>query len=397
MRIQETIIEKVSRLQEEDIAVLDGILQSSLSIAQDRFNFDECEELCPWEVAVKKQQLTELVDSGRLKHEGREIAKTARIKVVEERQVRLQKVDQDNAVSVGLSLYVHGWLSELPPIIVIELKDDPHYDYELILGFTRYQEMTRLAGFKNIIVDVVSGSKLALYEAGCDTNLHIGGGGKKNTPESIYNLAIRLVEDGALPKDQDDGENPTVKAWIFDRLRDRKDPAKEQCYDDYKDRRPCKNPAQTFHSDPKGVNSIKLYAKKHNLPYGGDDNFAAGLGIITKKPKGRASHDKTDEMIQEYPHITAAFIFAMWVNKINLTKKDEMRKKQEASAKEKFMEKCRAIAVINKRVAAHEDADHTNPDDIWKYGYNVKFRFVAQDKTPNPLFGGDPTEEDGFV
>ena len=41
MRIQETIIEKVSRLQEEDIAVLDGILQSSLSIAQDRFNFDD--------------------------------------------------------------------------------------------------------------------------------------------------------------------------------------------------------------------------------------------------------------------------------------------------------------------------------------------------------------------
>jgi cell division protein FtsL len=40
----------------------------------------------------------ELVDSGRLKHEGREIAKTARIKVVAERQVRMQKVDQDNAV-----------------------------------------------------------------------------------------------------------------------------------------------------------------------------------------------------------------------------------------------------------------------------------------------------------
>ena len=396
MLAQETIVEKVSRLQEEDGAVMDAILQTAIPTVSHHFDYDECEELCPWEDAVKKQQLTKLVEGGRIKHKGRKIAKTSRIKITLKRQVRMQKVDQDNAVVVGNSLDVHDWLSELPPIIVIELKDDPHYDYELILGFTRHQEITKLL-WEHIIVDVVSGSELALYDAGGDSNLHIGGGGKKNTPESIYNLAIRLVEDGALPEDQDDGENPTVKEWIYERLRDRKDPAKEQCYKDYKDRRPCKTPAQTFHTDLKGVNSIKLYAKKHNLPYGGDDNPDAGLGIITKNPKGRASHDKTDEMIQKYPNITAAFIFAMWVNEINLTKKDEMREKQEASAKEKFMEKCRAIAIINKRVAAHEDADPTNPDDIWKYGYNVEFKFVAQDKTPNPLFEGGPNEEDGFV
>jgi cell division protein FtsL len=396
MRIQETIIEKVSRLQEEDIAVLDGILQSSLSIAQDRFNFDECEELCPWEVAVKKQQLTELVDSGRLKHEGREIAKTARIKVVAERQVRMQKVDQDNAVSVGLSLDVHSWLSELPPIIVRKLENDPHYDYELILGFTRYQEMTKL-GWENTIVDVVSGQELALYEAGCDTNLHIGGGGKKNTPESIYNLAIKLVESGALPEDEKDGENPTVEKWIYQRLRDRKDPAKEKCYKDYKIRRPCKTPAQTFHSDSEGENSMPLYAKKHNLPYGGDDNTDSGYGVIGKNPKNRANHDKVDEMIQLYPDHKDPIIFAGWIPEIVLSKKDEMREKWKNAAKEKFTEKCKAIAVINKRVAAHKGADPTNADDIFEYGYNVEFRFVAQDKTPCVLLGGDPTEEDGFV
>jgi predicted nucleotidyltransferase len=102
-------------------------------------------------------------------------------------------------------------------------------------------------------------------------------------------------------------------------------------------------------------------------------------------------------MIQKYPDYKGPIIFAGWIDEIILSKKDEMRKKWEDRAKEKFTENCKAIAVINKRTAAHEGADLTNPDDIWKYGYNVQFRFVAQDKTPNPLFGGDPTEEDGFV
>jgi hypothetical protein len=396
MLTQETIIDKVSRLQEEDVAVMDAILQTAIPTVSHYFDYDECEELCPWEVAVKKQQLTKLVEGGRIKHKGRTIAKTARIKVVVKRQVRMQKVDQDNAVSVGLSLDVHDWLSELPPIIVIKLENDPHYDYELILGFTRYQEMTKL-GWENTIVDVVSGSELALYEAGCDTNLHIGGGGKKNTAESIYNLAIKLVESNALPKDEKDGENPTVKTWIYQRLRDRKDPAKEKCYKDYKLRRPCKTPAQTFHSDSEGENSMPLYAKKHGLPYGGDDNPDAGYGVIGKNPRNRANHDKVDEMIQKHSDYEGPIIFAGWIDEIILSKKDEMREKWEDLAKAKFTEKCKSIAVINKRVAAQEGADPTNPDDIFKYGYNVKFRFVAQDKTPCVLFGGDPTEEDGFV
>ena len=388
------IIEKVSNLEKEDKMVLDMILQKGIPMPR-YFNYKESEELCPWKVAYKKQQLTKLVESGRIKYKERAIVKTARIKITTERQVRTQKVDQDNASIVGLSLEVHKWLSEKEPIIVIELEDDPNFDYELILGFTRHQEITRLC-WPECLVDVISGNELALYEAGCDSNLHIGGGGKKNTAESIYNLAIRLVKKDCLPEDEDDGENPVVKEWIYERLRDKTEDTKKQCYKDYMARRPSKTPAQTFHSDDTGENSIVLYAKRCDLPYGGNLNKAHGIGVITKNPRARAQWDKIDEMILKYPNYAESMTFAMWVPEINLNKKDDQRARQKESAKTKLKEKIDAIAVINKRVVANE-GDPTDPIDIARFGYNIKFRHVAQDKTPNSLKGGEPMEEDGFV
>ena len=75
--------------------------------------------------------------------------------------------DQKNAKIVGNSVEVNNWISKLPRIIVIE-SDDPNYDYELILGFTRHQEITRLL-WEEIPVDVVSAPPLTLAEIASDT------------------------------------------------------------------------------------------------------------------------------------------------------------------------------------------------------------------------------------
>ena len=50
------IIEKVSNLEKEDKMVLDMILQKGIPMPR-YFNYKESEELCPWKVAYKKQQL----------------------------------------------------------------------------------------------------------------------------------------------------------------------------------------------------------------------------------------------------------------------------------------------------------------------------------------------------
>ena len=43
------------------------------------------------------------------------------------------------------------------------------------------------------------------------------------------------------------------------------------------------------------------------------------------------------------------------------------------------------------------EGDPTDPIDIARFGYNIEFCHVAQDKTPNSLKGGEPMEKDGFV
>ena len=189
---EEAITKKVSELTDFDEKVLDTILQTRVIESPKHFDFEECKELMPWEQAVIENDIVEQWESGQLQFKGTQIAKTARIKVVASRQVRAQKVDQKNARVGGNSLEVNNWISKLSRIIVIE-STDPNYDYELLLGFTRFQEITRLL-WEEIPVDVIKAPPLILAEISSDSNLHIGKQGKPNTPESIWNLALKMVK-----------------------------------------------------------------------------------------------------------------------------------------------------------------------------------------------------------
>ena len=384
---EQAIAEKVSAWNSFDKEVVDRILQAPDIKSSKYFDLEKSNELCPWH---KAKELNDIIDSelsGDLAHEIREIAKLKRIKIIDEKQVRDLLVDQANALVVNESLDVYKWMNELPPIVVIRCEDDPNYDYILILGFTRYQEMDNL-GWDECLVDVVVASPLVQREIGIDSNHHKGKQGKTNTRQSIWNQALKAVEANEL-SDNDD----IVKNWILKRAKDKRNP--EEIFEEYKKRRPSTDVMRTFHSDDNdNINSICLYAKKHNLPYGGDANIDHGFGIITKSPKSKAQWKILDETILTYPKMEE-FIYGMWLDKPNQKTLSESRAKQVKSAQKALKDKAKAHMTINNRVK-EKGGNINSVDDVIKYGYRVKIKHVAQDQSPDESKGGAPKEE-GWV
>jgi len=376
---KKAITKKISHLTNFDKKVMDRILQTPEIKSPRYFNFEECKELMPWKQAVIENDILEQWESGQLKFKGTQIAKKARIKVVTSRQVRAQKVDQKNARVVGNSLEVNNWISKLPRIIVIE-STDPNYDYELILGFTRFQEISRLQ-WEELPVDVISAPPLIIAEISSDSNLHIGKQGKPNTPESIWNLALKMVDKGALTDD-----DAIIKKWIFKRARDKKHEVKEKIFKNYQLRRPSTSPMQTFHQDKSGENSIKVYCKDHKM-------FKNDIGIVRGDGDSASGWNTIFQMIMEHPYKKK--IWGMWVPEPNQNTLAADRKKQLSSAKKFHLEKAENLAKVYQLVQ-EKGKDPLNPEHIVKYGFNIKCRHVAQDTTPDPSKGGAPKEE-GWV
>ena len=384
---QRQLEQTVSKIRQNDKEILDILLQTPEITPTRNFDYVKSKELCPWPKAKELNDIDESQLSGPLVYVGREIAKVKRIKIINAKQVRKLLVDQSNATVINQSLCVHSWLNNLPPIIVIRCNDDPNYDYILVLGFTRQQEMDNL-GWDECLVDVIEASPLVQRELGIDTNLHIGKGGKSNTKESIWNQALTAVGIGEL---EDDDE--VVKEWILKRARDKRNP--ESIFDEYKLRRPRTGVMQTFHTDDNdNPNSICEYARNNNLPYHGDANSNHGIGIITKSPQSKTQWKIIDEMILKYPN-SEDIIYGMWIEKPNQNTLEQDRINQIVSARKALKKKAEAHLTINKRVK-ERGGDTTSADDIIKYGYRVSFKHVGQDTSSDYHKGGDPKEQ-GWV
>ena len=384
---KKAITKKISHITAFDKELMERILQTPEIKSPRYFDLEESLKLCPWHKAKKLNDIIDSELSGPLTHEIRESAKIKRIKILDAKQVRDLLVDQANALVVNESLDVYKRMNDLPHIVVIRCDDDQNYDYILILGFKRYQEMDNL-GWKECLVDVVIASPLVQREIGIDSNHHKGKQGKTNTRQSIWNQALKAVEANELTDDDD-----IVKEWILKRAKDKRNP--QEIFKEYKKRRPSTSVMRTFHSDNNdNINSICQYARKHNLPYGGDANIKNGCGVVTKSPKSKAQWKILDEMILAYPKMKE-FIYGMWLDTPNQKTLLIDRVKQLKSAQETLKDKAKAHMVINDRVK-ERGGKLDDVGDVMEHGYRVKFKHVAQDTTPDPSKGGAPKEE-GWV
>ena len=184
-----------------------------------------------------------------------------------ENQIRTHLVKQSNATPIARSFEAIGWSHDKAPIAVSVNPDNDEY-FNLEWGFTRTQAAS-MKEWETIIVDVVepAGKPVDVFVDKFLSNKHLGEAHTPNTKEDIVNGVLKAVESDMI-KD----EKSEVKKWISRVTPEMTETDRRNIYKSYKTQKSSNGPVRTWHQGA-GLNSVKEYAEKNNIPYSGDKNF----------------------------------------------------------------------------------------------------------------------------
>jgi|TARA_B110000495_G_C22942540_1_gene551544 hypothetical protein len=184
-----------------------------------------------------------------------------------ENQIRTHLVKQSNATPIARSFEAIGWSHDKAPIAVSVNSDNDEY-FNLEWGFTRTQAAS-MKEWETIIVDVVEpvGKPVDVFSDKFLSNKHLGEAHTPNTKEDIVNGVLKAVESDMI-KD----EKSVVKAWILRVTPEMTATDRQNIYKSYKTQKSSNGPVRTWHQGT-GLNSVKEYAEKNNIPFSGDKNF----------------------------------------------------------------------------------------------------------------------------
>lgn len=184
-----------------------------------------------------------------------------------ENQIRTHLVKQSNATPIARSFEAIGWSHDKAPIAVSVNSDNDEY-FNLEWGFTRTQAAS-MKEWETIIVDVVEpvGKPVDVFSDKFLSNKHLGEAHTPNTKEDIVNGALKAVESDMITD-----EKSVVKAWILRVTPEMTATDRQNIYKSYKTQKSSNGPVRTWHQGT-GLNSVKEYAEKNNIPFSGDKNF----------------------------------------------------------------------------------------------------------------------------
>jgi hypothetical protein len=194
-----------------------------------------------------------------------------------ENQIRTHLVKQSNATPIARSFEAIGWSHDKAPIAVSVNSDNDEY-FNLEWGFTRTQAAS-MKEWETIIVDVVEpvGKPVDVFSDKFLSNKHLGEAHTPNTKEDIVNGALKAVESNMITDEKSD-----VKKWILKVTPEMTVTDRQNIYKSYKTQKSSNGPVRTWHQGA-GLNSVKEYAVKNNIPFKGDKNFlkTGKLGYVT--------------------------------------------------------------------------------------------------------------------
>ena len=223
------------------------------------FDLDKSMKECPPSLLYK--------DTPGYKFKKRIITKRKSIIPKVENQIRTHLVKQSNATPIARSFKAIGWSHDKSPIAVSVNPDNKDL-FDLEWGFTRLQAAS-MEDWDTIIVDVVEhiGKPLDVFSDKFLSNKHLGEAHTPNTKEDVANGALNAVKGKLIT------EYPAeVKAWIKRVTPEMTKDDRTNIYKSFKTQMSSNGPVRTWHQG-KGLNSVKEYADKNNIPYSGDKNF----------------------------------------------------------------------------------------------------------------------------
>lgn len=195
------------------------------------------------------------------------ITKLKNIIPKKENQIRTHLVKQSNATPIARSFEAIGWSHDKAPIAV-SVNSDNSECFDLEWGFTRTQAAT-MKEWETIIVDVVEpvGKPVDVFSDKFLSNKHLGESHTPNTKEDIVNGVLKAIESDMITDEKSD-----VKKWILRVTPEMTETDRRNIYKSYKTQKSSNGPVRTWHQGT-GLNSVKEYAEKNNIPYSGDKNF----------------------------------------------------------------------------------------------------------------------------
>lgn len=295
---------------------------------------------------------------------------------------RVLHVMTDKIPELRDSFSVNGFDNINPPPTI---KVDPNNPNRFI-GLSGYHRdaAAEQVGWDTMIYDIVE------FDSPLDERKHRSGTNKHRFP-SIPNTQDDIVKQvkEAITCKEIENTDIEVKKLISELADDKTAAVQKNIFKKFREHVSSSSTIRTYHTQG-GSNSTEEFALKHNLPYGGDKNYASSgkLGYLTGIKTPKTSLFDAKNLSMEYNGANVQI--CSWIK--DNPKEAPAIYKQREEWKNKFdefiKEDCEFIKYIAKKCG------YDIPLNKLVENHPVKFKgFMAQDISPNPIDNGNPKEQ----
>tara|TARA_B100001564_G_scaffold31980_1_gene23418 strand:+ start:1220 stop:2236 length:1017 start_codon:yes stop_codon:yes gene_type:complete len=293
-------------------------------------------------------------------------------RLIEDKQIRVLKLNLDNTEDIRTSLKVNGWLYDKPVPVVVETDKSK---YRLLCGYNRVQALKDL-DMSSVIVDVVEGSPRRILEYSFISN-HIAPETGNTIADLVNGVKIAVNTKVIENTDKD------VKAFINVTAADKLPKTKDKIFNDF--REDVRKEGDTI--KPYNIPMIKKVAEDVlNIQYAGSGNktIKDHLGYVTHNGLNKTIMlNSIIGLRKSLGKIKKVMIYG-YVDKpkaVSLT-----------SDRQDFLEtldKDKKSWIAHYAYMLGKTAKQIEKDLIWPFEFGG---FLPQDETPDPKNEGKPKE-----
>jgi len=294
-------------------------------------------------------------------------------RLIEDKQIRVLKLNLDNTEDIRTSFKVNGWLYDKPVPVVVETDKGK---YRLLCGYNRVQALRDL-DMSSIIVDVVEGSPRRILEYSFISN-HILAPEAGNTIADLVNGVKIAVNTKVIENTDKD-----VKAFINVTAADKLPKIKDKIFNDFRaDVRKEGDTIKPYHK-----HSIKQVAEDVlNIQYAGDANTAITnhLGYVTHNGLNKTIMlNSIIGLRKSLGKVKKVMIYG-YIDKPKAVSLESDRKKFLVK-----MEEDKESWIAHYAYMLGKTTKQIEKDLVWPFEFGG---FLPQDETPDPKNEGKPKE-----